>query len=83
MVIYFLKLALSGLYALAKYLKSPTGGPPLGGTARWLVLLEANYFFLRISACSAWICLLIDAINATIDFRTSALVTAEELDLIE
>ena len=29
----------------------------------------------RINFCSAWICLLIDAIKATIDFRTSALVT--------
>jgi hypothetical protein len=44
--------------------------------------LEVTYLF-RINFCSAWICLLIDAINATIDFRTSAFETEVVLDLIE
>ena len=56
--------------------------PPLGGTARWLVLLEVTYLF-RINFCSAWICLLIEAINATIDFRTSAFETVADDALIE
>ena len=55
--------------------KAQRAAPPLGGTARWVVLLEVNYLRARINFCSAWICLLIDAINATIDFRTSAFVT--------
>jgi hypothetical protein len=42
-------------------------GPPFTG-------LEVTYL-LRINFCSAWICLLIDAINETIDFRTSAFET--------
>ena len=66
-----------------KVWKAQRAAPPLGGTARWLILLEANYFFLRISACSAWICLLIDAINATIDFRTSAFDTAVDCEVID
>jgi hypothetical protein len=42
---------------------------------------EVNYLF-RINFCRAWICLLIDAINATIDFRTSAFETAVDEDLM-
>ena len=37
------------------------------------VLYFGSTYRFRINFCSAWICLLIDAINATIDFRTSAL----------
>jgi hypothetical protein len=55
--------------------KAQRAAPPLGGTARWLILLEVTYLF-RINFCSAAICLLIDAINATIDFRTSAFETS-------
>jgi hypothetical protein len=62
--------------------KAQRAVPPLGATARWLVLLEVTYLF-RINFCSAWICLLIDAINATIDFRTSAFETDVVDDLTE
>ena len=53
--------------------ESQRAAPPLGGTARWLILLEVNYRRARINFCSAWICLLIDAINETIALSTSAL----------
>ena len=39
--------------------------PPVGQ-----FFLQVNYLRARINFCSAWICLLIDAINATIDCRT-------------
>jgi len=51
-------------------LKAPQSEGPL-------VLEVFNYFF-RINFCRAWICLLIDAIKATIDFRISALDTSVE-----
>ena len=44
--------------------------------------LEVTYLF-TINFCSAWICLLIDAINATIDFRTSAFETAPSVTVYE
>ena len=51
------------------------GGPPKRRATHWL-FLEVNYLF-RINFCSAWICLLIEAISATIDFNTSSFVTEE------
>ena len=52
-------------------------GPALGSS------LEVTYLLFRINFCSAWICLLTYAINATIDFRTSAFVTVAVEPLIE
>ena len=40
-----------------------------------------NYYLFSINFCRAWICLLIDAINATIDFKTSAFETTVDDDL--
>ena len=54
--------------------KSPRPAPSIKREPALGSFLEVTYLF-RINFCSAWICLLIDAINATIDFRTSAFET--------
>ena len=54
--------------------KSPRPAPSIKREPALGTYLQITYL-RRINFCSAWICLLIDAINATIDFRTSAFDT--------
>ena len=64
----------------ARAVKSPRPAPlPFGGGPALGTFLEVNYLRARINFCSAAICLLIDAINATIDCRTAAFVTSPEV----